>query len=151
MDDQKFGTRNKRGDSAPNETLECAPVFVWPPRPVSLQRARRKFMETPDDRKVPATFGPIDNSLPLILLAAEIRNCCPNTAAKVSRASAESADSCQSERITPRSALSVGRGGKGKIHQGLDFLSRGSGNDPAKFGFTLQRDKCGPARDFEGL
>ena len=38
MDDHKFGTRNKRGDYAPNETLECAPVFVWPPRPVKFLR-----------------------------------------------------------------------------------------------------------------
>ena len=32
MDDLKFGTRNKRGDLAPNGRLEGAPVFVWPPR-----------------------------------------------------------------------------------------------------------------------
>ena len=38
MDYQKFGTRNKRGDYAPNETLECAPVFVWPPRPIKFLR-----------------------------------------------------------------------------------------------------------------
>lgn len=38
MDDLKFGTRNKRGDYAPKERLEGAPVFVWPPRPLKLLR-----------------------------------------------------------------------------------------------------------------
>ena len=36
MDDQKFGTRNKRGDYAPSARLESAPLFVWPPRPAKL-------------------------------------------------------------------------------------------------------------------
>jgi sterol desaturase/sphingolipid hydroxylase (fatty acid hydroxylase superfamily) len=36
MDDLKFGTRNKRGDYAPNARLEGAPLFIWPPRPVKL-------------------------------------------------------------------------------------------------------------------
>ena len=36
MDDLKFGTRNKRGDFAPNTRLEGAPLFIWPPRPLKL-------------------------------------------------------------------------------------------------------------------
>ena len=36
MDDLKFGTRNKRGDFAPKERLEIAPVLVWPPRPLQF-------------------------------------------------------------------------------------------------------------------
>ena len=36
MDDLKFGTRNKRGDYAPHDRLEGAPLFVWPPRPLKL-------------------------------------------------------------------------------------------------------------------
>ena len=36
MDDLKFGTRNKRGDYTPNDRLEGAPVFVWPPRPLKF-------------------------------------------------------------------------------------------------------------------
>jgi sterol desaturase/sphingolipid hydroxylase (fatty acid hydroxylase superfamily) len=36
MDDLKFGTRNKRGDWAPNEPLRTAPLFVFPPRPLAL-------------------------------------------------------------------------------------------------------------------
>ncbi len=36
MDDQQFGTRNKRGDFAPTAALEPAPVFVWPPRPLQF-------------------------------------------------------------------------------------------------------------------
>jgi sterol desaturase/sphingolipid hydroxylase (fatty acid hydroxylase superfamily) len=36
MDDLAFGTRNKRGDWAPNEPAATAPLFVWPPRPLAL-------------------------------------------------------------------------------------------------------------------
>lgn len=36
MDDLQFGTRNKRGDYAPNEPAGTAPLFVWPPRPLAL-------------------------------------------------------------------------------------------------------------------
>ena len=32
MDDLLFGTRNKRGDWAPNEPLTIAPLYVFPPR-----------------------------------------------------------------------------------------------------------------------
>ena len=38
MDDLKFGTRNKRGDYAPNEPLEGAPLLAWPPRPLKVLR-----------------------------------------------------------------------------------------------------------------
>lgn len=38
MDDLKFGTRNKRGDYAPNAALEGAPILIWPPRPMKLLR-----------------------------------------------------------------------------------------------------------------
>ncbi|TPE44563.1 sterol desaturase family protein [Amaricoccus solimangrovi] len=31
MDDLKYGTRNKRGDWAPNATVEIAPFWAWPP------------------------------------------------------------------------------------------------------------------------
>ena len=31
MDDLQFGTRNKRGDWAPNGRLEIAPFWAWPP------------------------------------------------------------------------------------------------------------------------
>jgi hypothetical protein len=33
MDDLKYGTRNKRGDWAPNEPVQLAPVFTLPPKP----------------------------------------------------------------------------------------------------------------------
>jgi sterol desaturase/sphingolipid hydroxylase (fatty acid hydroxylase superfamily) len=36
MDDTKYGTRNKRGDFAPNEPLEHAPLFAFPPKPRAL-------------------------------------------------------------------------------------------------------------------
>ena len=36
MDDLKFGTRNKRGDYAPNERLDPVPIFNWPPRPLKV-------------------------------------------------------------------------------------------------------------------
>jgi sterol desaturase/sphingolipid hydroxylase (fatty acid hydroxylase superfamily) len=36
MDDLKFGTKNKRGDYAPNDPLMPAPVFVWPPQPAKF-------------------------------------------------------------------------------------------------------------------
>ena len=36
MDDLKYGKRNKRGDWAPNEPLDVAPVFVFPPQPVKF-------------------------------------------------------------------------------------------------------------------
>ncbi|MBS0126447.1 sterol desaturase family protein [Thetidibacter halocola] len=36
MDDLTYGTRNKRGDWAPNEPPGTAPLFVWPPRPGAL-------------------------------------------------------------------------------------------------------------------
>lgn len=32
MDDLKYGTRNKRGDWAPNQPVETAPLFAFPPR-----------------------------------------------------------------------------------------------------------------------
>jgi sterol desaturase/sphingolipid hydroxylase (fatty acid hydroxylase superfamily) len=38
MDDLLFGTRNKRGDWAPKDKAEIAPLFVFPPQP-------RKFLE----------------------------------------------------------------------------------------------------------
>ena len=36
MDDLKFGKRNKRGDYAPNDALQIAPLFVFPPQPLSF-------------------------------------------------------------------------------------------------------------------
>lgn len=36
MDDLKYGTRNKRGDWAPNEPAGTAPLFVFPPRPMAI-------------------------------------------------------------------------------------------------------------------
>ncbi len=36
MDDAALGTRNKRGDWAPNRRVTYAPVFVWPPKPVGF-------------------------------------------------------------------------------------------------------------------
>jgi sterol desaturase/sphingolipid hydroxylase (fatty acid hydroxylase superfamily) len=34
MDDSRFGTRNKRGDWAPTDRIETAPLFVFPPQPM---------------------------------------------------------------------------------------------------------------------
>lgn len=36
MDDLKYGTRDKRGNYAPNEPAGTAPLFVFPPRPLDL-------------------------------------------------------------------------------------------------------------------
>ncbi|MDX8433554.1 sterol desaturase family protein [Mesorhizobium abyssinicae] len=36
MDDLQYGTRNKRGDWAPNEPAGTAPLFVFPPRPLAV-------------------------------------------------------------------------------------------------------------------
>lgn len=36
MDDLKYGTRDKRGNWAPDEPAAIAPVFVWPPKPGKL-------------------------------------------------------------------------------------------------------------------
>jgi sterol desaturase/sphingolipid hydroxylase (fatty acid hydroxylase superfamily) len=36
MDDTPFGTRNKRGDFAPNDPLRHAPLFAFPPQPRAL-------------------------------------------------------------------------------------------------------------------
>jgi sterol desaturase/sphingolipid hydroxylase (fatty acid hydroxylase superfamily) len=36
MDDTVFGTRDRRGDWAPNEPASVAPVFVFPPQPLKL-------------------------------------------------------------------------------------------------------------------
>jgi sterol desaturase/sphingolipid hydroxylase (fatty acid hydroxylase superfamily) len=36
MDDLKYGTRDKRGNYAPNEPAGTAPVFVWPPKPLEF-------------------------------------------------------------------------------------------------------------------
>ena len=36
MDDLQFGTRNKRGDWAPNGATQIAPLFVWPPQPLNF-------------------------------------------------------------------------------------------------------------------
>ena len=36
MDDLQFGTRNKRGDWAPNKPLETAPLLVFPPQPLKF-------------------------------------------------------------------------------------------------------------------
>ena len=38
MDDLTFGTRDKRGNWKPNERLEIAPLFVFPPRPLAFLR-----------------------------------------------------------------------------------------------------------------
>lgn len=34
MDDTIYGTRNRRGDWTPNERVEYAPLFAWPPKPL---------------------------------------------------------------------------------------------------------------------
>jgi sterol desaturase/sphingolipid hydroxylase (fatty acid hydroxylase superfamily) len=36
MDDLKFGSRDKRGNWAPHDPAEIAPLFVWPPRPMAF-------------------------------------------------------------------------------------------------------------------
>src|ERR1700733_3232896 len=36
MDDLLAGTRNKRGDWAPKDRLETAPLFVFPPQPLKF-------------------------------------------------------------------------------------------------------------------
>lgn len=36
MDDLQYGTRNKRGDWAPNEPAGTAPLFAYPPRPLAV-------------------------------------------------------------------------------------------------------------------
>ena len=36
MDDLQYGTRNKRGDWAPKDTLDTAPLFVFPPQPIKF-------------------------------------------------------------------------------------------------------------------
>ena len=36
MDDLQFGTRNKRGDFAPKDPLQTAPLFVFPPQPLNF-------------------------------------------------------------------------------------------------------------------
>src|SRR5688572_6703694 len=36
MDDLAFGSRNKRGDWTPHETVKLPPLCAWPPRPVEL-------------------------------------------------------------------------------------------------------------------
>lgn len=36
MDDLKFGTRDKRGNWKPDQPLQTAPVFVFPPRPLAF-------------------------------------------------------------------------------------------------------------------
>ncbi|MGR9202131.1 sterol desaturase family protein [Rhizobium leguminosarum] len=36
MDDQKYGTRDKRGNWSPNQPAGNAPIFVWPPRPIAF-------------------------------------------------------------------------------------------------------------------
>ncbi|HSM41805.1 MAG TPA: sterol desaturase family protein, partial [Afifellaceae bacterium] len=33
MDDLPYGTRDRRGDWAPNGRIEIAPLFVLPPKP----------------------------------------------------------------------------------------------------------------------
>ena len=38
MDDLQFGTRNKRGDWAPNEPLGTSPLFALPPHPLKILR-----------------------------------------------------------------------------------------------------------------
>lgn len=38
MNDLEFGTRDKRGNWTPNEALDTAPVFVFPPRPLAFLR-----------------------------------------------------------------------------------------------------------------
>jgi sterol desaturase/sphingolipid hydroxylase (fatty acid hydroxylase superfamily) len=36
MDDLRYGSRDKRGNWSPNERIETAPLFVFPPRPLAL-------------------------------------------------------------------------------------------------------------------
>jgi sterol desaturase/sphingolipid hydroxylase (fatty acid hydroxylase superfamily) len=36
MDDLHFGTRDKRGNYAPNDPAGTAPLFAWPPRPMAI-------------------------------------------------------------------------------------------------------------------
>ena len=36
MDEMKFGTKNKRGDFAPKDPLQTAPLFVFPPQPLNF-------------------------------------------------------------------------------------------------------------------
>ena len=36
MDDLQFGTRNKKGDFAPKDALQTAPLFVFPPQPLKF-------------------------------------------------------------------------------------------------------------------
>ncbi len=36
MDELKFGTKNKRGDFAPKDPLQTAPLFVFPPQPLNF-------------------------------------------------------------------------------------------------------------------
>ena len=36
MDDLNYGTRNKRGDFAPKDALQIAPLFVFPPQPLNF-------------------------------------------------------------------------------------------------------------------
>jgi sterol desaturase/sphingolipid hydroxylase (fatty acid hydroxylase superfamily) len=36
MDDLQYGTRNKRGDFAPKDPLQTAPLFVFPPQPLKF-------------------------------------------------------------------------------------------------------------------
>ena len=36
MDDLAFGTRNKRGDWSPNETVKLPPLCAWPPKPMAI-------------------------------------------------------------------------------------------------------------------
>jgi sterol desaturase/sphingolipid hydroxylase (fatty acid hydroxylase superfamily) len=36
MDDLQYGKRNKRGDWAPRDRLETAPLFVFPPQPINF-------------------------------------------------------------------------------------------------------------------
>ncbi len=36
MDDLAFGTRNKRGDWTPKETVKLPPLCAWPPKPVEI-------------------------------------------------------------------------------------------------------------------
>ena len=38
MDDLKYGTRNKRGDWAPNKPVETAPLFVFPPKLLAIAK-----------------------------------------------------------------------------------------------------------------
>ncbi len=36
MDDRNFGTRDKRGDWAPNKLLKPAPIWLFPPQPKKI-------------------------------------------------------------------------------------------------------------------